>query len=236
MRTVIGIHSCEVALKVRSEKELKKIFFKPNYKDSSSLTKLEKLAQKKGLTPQIISIKKLNAYSDSHQGVLLFVDHVLERKPFSKEAVVLVLDGVEDTHNLGAILRTSWLMGVEAIFVPKHRSVGLTPSVMKAACGGAEHVPVEVVSNIAQCLKWLKKENFWVYGLDGKSAHVFWQESFPERVAFVLGGENLGIKNITQKNCDKLLSFPQKEKQASYNVSVSAGIILAECFRQKMDK
>ena len=233
MRKVVGIHSCKAALEVRSSEELQKIYFRPGWQSHPSLKELEKLAIKKGLVPEILSLKKLSLLSQNHQGVAVYVKGhpPLEMDKLSEKAVILILEGVEDPKNLGAVIRTAWLMGVEGIFVSRHHSAGLTPSVMKAAAGGVEYVPVESV-NISRCLEMLKRRQFQVYGLEGRSSHSLWQENFEGRVAFVLGGEQSGLKSLTKKACDRLLSIPQREVQASYNVSVSAAVVLSECFRQ----
>lgn len=233
MRKVIGIHSCRVALEARSSKELQKIYFKPGWQRHPPLRDLEKLAIKKGLVPEVLSLKKLNLLSQNHQGVAVYVKGrpQLEISGISEKAVILVLGGVEDPKNLGAVIRTSWLMGVEGIFISRHHSAGLTPSVMKAAAGGVEYVPVETV-NTSHCLKMLRQNHFQIYGLDGSSPHTLWKENFEGRSAFVFGGEHSGLKSLTRKNCDRLLSIPQKKTQASYNVSVSAAVVLSERFRQ----
>ena len=233
MRKVIGIHSCKAALEARSSKELQKIYFRPGWQSHLHLKELGELAVKKGLVPEILSIKKLNLLSENHQGVAVYVKGrpQLNLDKLSDKAVVLILEGVEDPKNLGAIIRTAWLMGVKGIFISRHHSAGLTPSALKAAAGGVEYVPVEMV-NISHCLKQLKQRHFQIYGLEGHSSHCLWQENFEGRAAFVLGGEKAGLKTLTKKICDKLLSIPQKETQASYNVSVSAAVVLSECFRQ----
>ena len=148
MRKVVGIHSCRAALEARSPAELQKIYLRPGWQSHSFLKELEKLAVSKGLVPEILSIKKLNLLSQNHQGVAVYVkgSPQLEMDKLPEQAVVLVLEGVEDPKNLGAVIRTAWLMGVKGIFISRHYSAGLTPSVMKAAAGGAEYVPLEAVN------------------------------------------------------------------------------------------
>ena len=233
MRKVVGIHSCRAALEARSSEELQKVYMKPGWQSHSPLKELEKLAGKKGLIPEILSIKKFNLLSQNHQGVAVYVKGrpQLEMDKLPEQAVVLILEGVEDPKNLGAVIRTAWLMGVKGIFISRHHSANLTPSVMKAAAGGVEYVPVEAV-NISRCLTMLKQRHFQIYGLDGQSPHTLWQEEFEGRTAFVLGGEQSGLKSLTRKTCDRLLSIPQGEERASYNISVSAAVVLSECFRQ----
>ena len=233
LRKVVGIHSCREALKVRSASELQNVYFKTDWNRNPSFLELEQLALKKNLTPEVISVKKLDALSQNHQGVCVHVsgEPQLDLKKLPEQAVVLILDQIEDPKNLGAIIRTSWLMGVKAIFLSAHHSAGLSPSVMKAASGGVEHIPIQT----GHLLKWfdiLKENQFWIYGLGAENQENLWSAKFEGRLAFVLGGEKSGVRKSLKKACDKLLFIPQSEESASYNVSVATGIILGECFRQ----
>ena len=234
IRKIVGVHSCRTALEVRSPRELLKIYFKPEWRQSPALKELETLAVKKGLIPEPVSVKKLNLLSPHHQGVAVHVRGRPQWEPskLPKDATVLVLEGVEDPKNLGAVIRTSWLMGVKGIFIPRRGAVDLTPAVMKSASGGAEYVPVCPVS-ISHHLKTLRQTGFWICGLDAKANRPLWGEAFEGRTAFVLGGEHSGLKALTRKLCDRLISIPQREARASYNVSVSAGMVLFERLRQK---
>jgi 23S rRNA (guanosine2251-2'-O)-methyltransferase len=148
-------------------------------------------------------------------------------------ATVLALDGVEDPHNLGAILRTSWLMGVEAILLPSDRAVGLVPTVHKVSCGGVEHVPVITVPNLSRALTELKEKGFWVFGLAFEGSKPIQQVKIPEKIVWVLGAEDKGIRTTTSKTCDEMVSIPQQDNAASYNVSVAAAITLYETTRQR---
>ena len=233
VRKVVGIHSCKEALKVRSASELQNVYFKQDWNRNPSFLELEQLALKKNLKPEVISLKKLDALSQNHQGVCVHVsgEPQFDLKNLPEQAVVLILDQIEDPKNLGAIIRTAWLMGVKAILLSDHHSAGPSPSVMKAASGGFEHVPVQT----GHLLKWfevLKENNFWIYGLGAENHENLWSVKFEGRLAFVLGGEKSGIRKSLKKACDKLLFIPQTEESASYNVSVATGILLGECFRQ----
>ena len=235
LRKVVGIHSCRTALEARSPRELLKIYFKPEWRKSSGLKELEALAVKKGLVPETLSLKKLSLLLPRHQGVAVHVRGRPKWEPNSlpKDATVLALEGVEDPKNLGAVIRTCWLMGVRGIFIPRRGAVDLTPAVMKSASGGAEYVPVCPV-NISQGLKTLRTKGFEICGLDARAPRPLFGETFEGRTAFVLGGERSGLKSLTRKLCDRLISIPQQEVRASYNVSVSAAIALSERERQKM--
>lgn len=235
LRKVIGIHSCREALKVRSSQELKKLYLKKDWLKNKELVELAKMAERKNLKPELVSLKKLNQIGESHQGLCLVVSHQLKIRISSlpEASVVLLLDRLQDPKNLGAIIRTAWLMGVSALYISSRHSVDLSPSVAKTACGGLEYVPVEIKNSLQQCVEELKKNRFWIYALDSQAEHSFFNEKFEGRVAFLLGGESSGLRKNLKKICDKQLFLPQKEKSASYNVSVSAGIVLAEYFRQR---
>lgn len=234
LRKIIGIHSCREALKVRSPKELKAIYFQVGWNKNPMLRELAQLAERKKLKPEVISLKKLNQIGESHQGVCLVSDFQVpfDIRSLGKSSVVLILDRVQDPRNFGAIIRTAWLMNVDCIFISSRRSVALSTSVLKTASGGAEHIPIVLENNLRQCLEELKKNDFWIYALDSDSKNQLWQKKFEGRTAFVLGGESSGLREGLKKNCDEILSIPQSQKSASYNVSVVAGIVLGEYCRQ----
>ena len=178
----------------------------------------------------------LNKLVPGHQGV---VAHVSEQPELdweelkTQDQVLLVaLDGIEDPHNLGAILRTAWLMKAQGLFVPDARSVALTPAAMKVASGGAEHVPVQIESNLPSLLKSLKDIGFWIFGLSHKAGQDLWDVEYPEKVVWVIGSEGKGMRTPVERACDELVSIPQVSSSASYNASVAAGMALAEVQRQ----
>ena len=232
-RQVIGIHSCKEALKVRTAKELKRMYVKSGWDKNSALKELVCLAQSKNLKPKEVSIKKLDRLlkqkEETHQGVCVELEHSfhLNEFSFSESATVLVLDRIQDPKNFGAIIRTAWLLGVDCIFISSKRSVNLAPSVIKTASGGVEHVPIFIKDNLRQCLEELKKKGFWVYALDSQSHKSIWLENLKGRKAFLFGGEHSGIRTTLKRACDEVLSIPQKDKSASYNVSVAVAIVLS---------
>jgi len=234
MRKVVGLHSAREALKTRSKKEITAVYFKPDWSKNLVLSELFQLAKNKFLDPQVMSLKKLNQIYTHHQGICVFVnDHlVFDPLKLKKQAVVLVLDALEDPKNFGAIIRTSWLMGVDGIFISSTRSVHLTPAVIKAASGGVEHIPIVFQDNLSSCVKRLKKYGFWVYALDARASDSLWDENFSDRTAFIFGREESGIRKSLFKVADKSLCIPQKFKEASYNVSVSAALVVGEYARQ----
>jgi 23S rRNA (guanosine2251-2'-O)-methyltransferase len=149
------------------------------------------------------------------------------------EPLVVVLDGVEDPRNLGAILRTSECAGVDGVFVPERRAAGLTDAVAKAAAGAVEHVPVSRATNLSRLIEKLKERNVWVVGAaaDAQMNYTEWDWTRPSAV--VLGGEAAGLHRLVRENCDVLVRIPVRGKIESLNVSVAAGIILYEALRQR---
>ena len=168
LRAVVGLHSCREAVKVRP-KAVKKIWLKDGWQRSAQLAEFGRFAESRRLPLEVVGEKRLESLARGHQGVACFLSEAphLDWVALEKEETgrVILLDGIEDPHNLGAMLRTAWLMGVAAVFVPRDRAVGLTPACCKVASGGAEHVPMEASNNFIEIIKSLKNKGFWVFGL-----------------------------------------------------------------------
>lgn len=148
-------------------------------------------------------------------------------------ALVLVLDGVTDPHNLGACLRSSAAAKVTAVIVPKDRAVGLTPVVRRASAGGADRVPLIAVTNLARTLRELKDAGVWITGLDGDTETSIYAVDFNGPVALVLGGEGEGMRRLTRELCDYVAKIPMPGAMESLNVSVATGVVLFEALRQR---
>jgi 23S rRNA (guanosine2251-2'-O)-methyltransferase len=146
--------------------------------------------------------------------------------------LVVVLDGVEDPHNLGAIIRTANAAGVNAVVIPERRAAGVTPVVAKAAAGALEHVPLVKVVNINRALESLKEDGFWIYGLDERGETSYDEYEYNSPTVFVLGGEGKGLHAQTRKHCDALVRIPMSGAIGSLNVSVAAGVMLFEWKRR----
>jgi 23S rRNA (guanosine2251-2'-O)-methyltransferase len=172
----------------------------------------------------------------THQGVVAFgaahryaeLDQVL---PHAR--LLIVLDGVEDPHNLGAIIRTAQAAGANAVIVPDRRAAGLTETVAKAAAGALEHLPVVRVGNVNQTLEDLKKRDFWIYGLDERGGQLYTEIEYAQPTVFVMGGEGHGLHELVKKHCDVLVRIPMAGAIASLNVSVAAGVVLFEWRRRQ---
>ena len=187
-------------------------------------------------------LDRITGSEANHQGVAAFIaaadyveaDEILDS--VGQDALLLLLDGVEDPRNLGAILRTAECAGVDGVFIPERRAVSLTETVTKAAAGATEHIKVAKVSNLNLLIKDLKVRNIWVVGTSTDAAidHTEWD--WTRSSALVLGGEGRGLHRLVAENCDILVKIPMYGRIESLNVSVAAGVILFEARRQRITK
>jgi 23S rRNA (guanosine2251-2'-O)-methyltransferase len=175
------------------------------------------------------------AGSPAHQGVLALgaATRYAELEDVAAGAHMLViLDGVEDPHNLGAVVRTAHAAGANAVVIPERRAVGLTEVVAKSAAGALEHLPVARVSNVNKAMEQLKKMGFWLYGVDQQGEREYTSVEYADRAALVLGGEGRGLHEMTRKRCDVTVRIPMRGKLPSLNVSVAAGVVLFDWARR----
>ncbi len=234
-RQVTGTHAIAELLAMHP-KTIQVVLLQTNWRSSAELRNFAEKLEARKIKIEEKSEQQLQEISRSHQGAVAFSDHTLsfeyQTHNWGAHGLILALDGVEDTHNLGAVLRTSWLMGVNGLIIPEDRAVGLTATVHKVACGGVEHVPVHRTNQFSTPFEALKKEGFWVFGLSHKAEKTIYDLKIPEKVVWVLGAEDKGLRGTTEKACDELVSIPQLSPNASYNVSVSAALALGETKRQ----
>lgn len=242
MRIVVGLHAAREVIQVRPA-AITEIWLKEGADRSSDHAQFIEFAQKKRIRVSFKSDGALSKIAFSHQGVALYVNEDPEldwgeikraKDDPEKKILLLALDEITDPHNIGAILRTAWLMDAKGIFVPELRSGHLTPATAKVASGGAEHVPLIKVSNLPNTLKELKDFGFWVYGLSGNAKSTILQTKFPEKTVLVVGSEESGLRTTTERACDELVSIPQTNAAASYNASVAAAIATFEVRRQHL--
>lgn len=146
---------------------------------------------------------------------------------------LLILDGVQDPHNLGACLRSADAAGVQAVIVPRDRAVALTPVVRKVACGAAETVPLIQVTNLARTLEALQERGVWITGTAGEAERLIYDADLGGPLALVMGGEGKGMRRLTRQHCDQLVKIPMAGNVESLNVSVATGICLFEAVRQR---
>lgn len=233
---VIGHHSIRESLLLRAH-EAQELLIRENYKASKDLSELVRIAEKNSVFIKTMGDKKLNQAQPGHQGAILLTKPVSAPdwdSIYAKDkSLVLVLDGIEDPHNLGAILRTSWLMGADALVIPKDRSVKLTATALKIASGGAEHVPIEVVTNLGRSLADLKENSYWVSGLAEGGSDTLYKWEAEEKAAIVVGAEDTGIRKSTREACDRIIEIWQVEGGSSYNASIAASLAMSQyrrCF------
>lgn len=202
-----------------------------------------KLAEERGVAVHRrdkIDLTKMCA-SSHHQGIALEVepfiyadlDDLLATISQSGTAgFLLVLDGIQDPHNLGALIRSAACAGVNGVIIPKDRACGVTAGAEKASAGAIETIPVAMVTNVAQTLETMKKSGYWVYGLEGESSTSLYDIKFSGNTVLVVGGEGEGIRPLVRKQCDVLMSIPQYGGVNSLNASVAGGIAMFEAARK----
>jgi 23S rRNA (guanosine2251-2'-O)-methyltransferase len=180
------------------------------------------------------------AATGAHQGVVAVtsakqyadLDDVIASKR-SAYATIIVLDGVEDPHNLGAILRTADASGADGVVIPERRAAGVTGTVAKTSAGASEHLPIAKVTNISRTIEDLKSRNIWIVGLDERGSQTYDSVDYKMDCAIVLGAEGKGLHDLVKKKCDFLVSIPMLGRVPSLNVSVAAGVVLYEVARQR---
>lgn len=235
IRSLPGFHAVNEALRVRPD-SVEVIWIRKDWEGIRELMQIMEWAEGRSVRVEFKSDQEMTRLVPGHQGVIAHVSDEpeldWESLKSDGQSMVVALDGIEDPHNLGAILRTAWLMNAQGLFVPEARSVNLTPGAIKVASGGAEHVPVQVESNLPSLLKSLKDIGFWIFGLSHKAGQSLWEVDYPDKVVWVIGSEGKGMRSPVERACDELISIPQLAANASYNASVAAGIAMSETQRQ----
>lgn len=241
--TLFGVLPVLEALRAENRR-IEKIFVADGAKEKRLFDILD-LAQKKGVQFQKIPRENFSRYVENgvnHQGVVAFVaaanyvdaEKLLEEIYAKENALIVILDGVEDPRNLGAILRGVECAGADGVFIPERRAVGLTETVAKSSAGATEYVKVAKVANINNLIDRLKEHNIWVVGASGEAETSYTDWDWTQSSALVLGGEGKGLHRLTAEKCDALVKIPMQGKIESLNVSVAAGVILFEAVRQRI--
>ena len=185
------------------------------------------------------------ANNKNYQGVIAFVppfsyceiEDILEyAKGKNEDPFILILDGIEDPHNLGAIIRTAETAGVHGIIIPKRRSASVNSTVAKVSSGAVEYMKIARVTNITDAIDKLKKEGLWICGTDINTDKYYYEQDLTGSLAIVIGNEGKGISEKVKKNCDFLVKIPMMGKVTSLNASVSTGIIIYEALKQRLQK
>lgn len=239
---IYGIHSVQAALDY-SPQHIHQAWIDAQRQDRRLGQLLEDL-KKIGIHPEKTDRKKLDRLADghNHQSIVLEIElPSMQSEDALKLAVTglsvlplfLVLDNVQDPHNLGACLRTADATGVNGVIITKDNAVGITPTVCKVASGAAETVPVYQVTNLSRTLRWLKDQGIWVFGAAGEAEQTLFQCDFKLPMAIVIGAEGKGMRRLTREQCDWLIKLPMQGSVSSLNLSVATGAILYEVVRQR---
>ena len=213
---------------------IRKIVLQDNFSDE----KIISLIENKKIPTQIKAKRQMDDLAGGlHQGIILDIeDYQYKKLDFIFEndlSFVVILDHIEDPHNLGAIVRTCEAAGVDAIIIPKDRQVGINATVMKTSAGAIFNTNIIRVSNLANTIKQLKKNNFWIIGTDMQGTN-YTELDYTTKTAIVIGNEGQGMSEKVKKNCDFLVKIPMKGKVTSLNASVSTGIVVYEAVKQRM--
>ena len=240
---LFGLHSVQAALDY-SPNKIQKAWVDTGRQDKRLTQAIDNLLDL-GIEPEKVDRKKLDrlAENNNHQGIVIEVEMPAELSEsdlktavenLTTTALFLVLDNVQDPHNLGACLRTADATGVHGVIITKDNATGITPTVCKVASGAAETVPVYQVTNLARTLRWLKGEGLWIMGAAGETAQTIYSTDFSVPMALVVGTEGKGLRRLTKEQCDVLVSVPMLGKVESLNLSVATGVLLYEAVRQRL--
>ncbi len=224
---------------LKDGRKMSRVFLAENTK----LPQLESEAKKRRIPVKICSRKELDQLTEGgiHQGIAVEVEdyktrtigEVLNMIPKGKLPLLVMLDGLEDPHNLGAILRTCDAVGADGIIIGKHRSVGLTATVAKVSTGAIDTIPVAQVTNLTQTLKMLKQKGYWVCGTEMKNAIDYRQGKYDTPLVLVIGSEGFGVSKLVKSECDYMVTLPMVGQVSSLNASVACGILLYEIYSKR---
>ena len=242
-RTVCGINPVREAIKANPEK-IERLYYIDKAKRGRA-GDLLRLAGRIGIKISKATRHEMDCLSGGvkHQGLAARLscydysalsDIISKWRACGERAFILVLDGIQDPHNLGAILRSAEGAGVHGVIIPKDRAASVTAVVEKVSAGAAGHLMIAKVTNIAKTVDELKSEGVWIIGAEGGSDRTFLESDFRDDVAIVIGGEGKGLRSLVRKKCDYIVSIPMFGKTDSLNASVSAAVILYEVVRQRL--
>jgi 23S rRNA (guanosine2251-2'-O)-methyltransferase len=242
MEVLYGLHPVEEAIRSGSGR-IDRISISRERRDAK-LDRLSSLARSAGVRVSVESRDQLSraAKTEAHQGVVAYlrerafltIEDLLAAAPDGRRRFFLALDGVEDPHNLGALLRTADGAGVDGIVLPERRSAPITAVVAKTSAGASEHVRIARVTNLVRALEHMKKSNVWIVGLDERGTPDYTDFDFATSdCCLVLGREGAGLHDLVKKTCDHLLRIPMAGQVSSLNVSVAGAVVMYEAMRQR---
>ena len=229
---------------LRAGRPISKILIDRNAKNQGAIINILDLASTRDVSIEYTDKLAIDEQSSSgaNQGVIALAqakryvdleDLLRISREKGEPPLYLILDGIEDPHNFGAILRTAEATGIHGVIIRERRAVGLTPAVIKASAGAVEYVPVAMVNNISQSIITLKKNNVWVIGIDMTGKTEYSQIDYRLPTAIVIGGEGKGVSELVCKRCDIIASIPMKGKISSLNASVAAAVVMYETLKQR---
>jgi 23S rRNA (guanosine2251-2'-O)-methyltransferase len=237
---ICGYHPVEEALR-QGSRPLGTLYLATR-RESSRTRHLSQLARSLGIKVKFVDTRSLDRMTDStHQGVVatvearraLDLDDFLGRVEGKEGMVVVILDGVQDPHNLGAVLRNCSLNGAVAVILPRDRTAGVTPTVEKVAAGALEYVDVVKIGNLAAAMRKLKEKGFWITGADPGGEVELPDADFRGLTAIVIGDEHRGLRRLTKEHCDRLVKIPSTGRVASYNMATASGLFLFTAYLQQ---
>ncbi|HSW93152.1 MAG TPA: 23S rRNA (guanosine(2251)-2'-O)-methyltransferase RlmB [Gammaproteobacteria bacterium] len=239
---VYGLHAVQALLETHPKRVIRLLVLKE--RQDGKMQALLELANTHQIPVEHVPRHELDQRSqhENHQGLIAFcrmTNHYTEKDldalldAVSGPVLLLILDGVQDPHNLGACLRSADAAGVHLVIAPKDKSVGMTPTVAKVASGAAETVPFIQVTNLARTMRFLQEKNIWLYGAAAEASDTLYEADLTGSIALVLGSEGTGLRRLTREHCDRLLKIPMQGSVSSLNVSVTTGIFLFEAIRQR---
>ncbi len=228
---------------LRSRRRVHRILIAQGPRDAG-MSQLLDQARRVGVPVEPTPKRKLDDLSknSNHQGVVALVaprtysdvdDILLRAKELGEDPLVLVLDAIQDVHNLGSLIRTAEVVGAHGVIIPEHRAAGLTPVVDKTSAGAVEFLPVAQVTNITRTLDDLKKRGLWCIGLEGSAKTRFDQANLKGPIALVVGNEGKGISRLVREHCDLLVSLPMRGHVGSLNAAIAGSVTLYEIWRQR---
>jgi 23S rRNA (guanosine2251-2'-O)-methyltransferase len=242
MERLTGIHAVREALE--AGRALERVLIARGRQDTR-VEKIVQLARAQNVPVRFEERAQLDRLADTkdHQGVVAVtasrpaatLEEILARaKADSKQkGLIVLLDGIEDPHNLGAIIRTTLAAGAHGVVIPERRAAGLTDTVARSSAGALAHLPVAKVTNLVRTMEELKEAGYWLVGLDERANQNYTEADYTSPVAIVMGSEGKGLHELTRKRCDFVVSLPTTGPVKSLNVSVAAGVVLFEALRQR---
>lgn len=241
-RRIVGVHAAQSALDHTPDK-ITSAWMDAGRMDAR-LARIKQGLEAVGVDVHTVNRKDLERMSEGRnsQGVIVEVQMAQELgeselrdvlENLQGKAFFLVMDHVQDPHNLGACLRSADAAGVQGVIITKDQSAGITPTVSKVASGAAETVPIYKVTNLARALGWLKEAGIWIVGAAGEAEKTVYQTDLNLPLALIVGAEEKGMRRLTRENCDFLVKIPMQGQVESLNVSVATGILLFEALRQR---